>query len=469
MTPFLLLLGAAVLAVCLFDWRRGLLLCLCVGFAQDPIRKLLPGRPVALVVAVALCFVVCMVGLFARGDRLGLQRLFRWFPRVRPAAAAFLLVVLLQAFATVLRTGNSVLAGIGLLSYLSPPLALLLGERYVSDLARFQRWVRWYLAGSLCAGGTVLLQALGWNPQVFASIGFEWVYGASGAVQMLNGILRSSEIAAWHAAAGCCLLSAWAIGARTSKVRWIGGVAAAALLAAVFLTGRRKMLAEIALFAVIYGVLLFHHRRGASRAVQFGAVAVLVALVGVQLRGGDESGPELGAYLTRGATVFADAGERLGGMTIGMFASIISRNGLLGSGAGTGAQGSQYFGGGTAIVGGAAEGGMGKVLAELGVPGLVALAWLGIALGRVVFRIVRFARSCPAHQALRLYGLAAFLPANAAVFLTAHQVFGDPFVLIVLGLVTGSILAFPKIVLRERLSLGAQAPVPTAPAGRRVA
>lgn len=469
MTPLLLLLGAAVLAVCLFDWRRGLLLCLCVGFVQDPIRKLLPGRPVALVVAVALCFVVCMVGLFARGERLALRRLFQWFPRVRPAAMAFLVIVLLQSLVTVVRTGNSVLAGIGMLAYLSPPLALLLGERYVTDFARFQRWVKWYLAGALAAGGSVLLQYAGWSPQVFSSMGFDWVHGASGSVKMLNGLMRTSEIAAWHAAAGACLLAAWAIGARTAKVRWLGAAASAGLVAAVFLTGRRKMLAEIALFAVLYAVLLLHYRRGASRAVQFGVVAVLIGLVGLQLRAGAESEPMLGTYVERGFTVFADAGERLGGMTIGMFASIISRNGLLGSGAGTGAQGSQYFGGGTEIVGGAAEGGLGKVLAELGLPGLLALAWLGIALGRVVFRIVRFARSCPAHQALRLYGLAAFLPANAAVFLTAHQVFGDPFVLIVLGLVTGSILAFPKIVLRERLGLGAQAPVPSEPAGRRVA
>lgn len=447
----------AVLALCLFDWRRGLLACLLVGFAQDPLRKLVPGRPVAFVVAVAVCFAVCLVGLFATGERLALRRLFRWFPRLRPAATFFVLIVVIQTIVTILRTGNPVLAGIGLLAYLSPPLALLLAERYAADFAHFQRWLRWYLAGALVVGGSVVLQSAGWSPEVFVSVSAEWVHGAGGSVRTFSGLMRTSEIAAWHAAAGACLLFAWGIGARTVKVRWFGGVGAAGLLATVLFTGRRKMLAEIVLFVLLYGFLALQHRRGASRLLQVGGVALVAAVIGLQLRTTPDGTSALGSYLERGISVFADAGERLGTMTIGMFGNIVRRNGFFGAGAGTGAQGSQYFGGGIEIVGGAAEGGVGKVLAELGVPGLIALLWLAVALGRAILRIARFARVCPAYQALRIYGLAAFLPANAAVFITAHQVFGDPFVLIVLGLVAGSILAYPKIVLHERQLLAARA------------
>jgi len=143
--------------------------------------------------------------------------------------------------------------------------------------------------------------------------------------------------------------------------------------------------------------------------------------------------------------VVTDSVERLNTMTIGMFRWIVLRNGFFGTGAGTGAQGAQHFGGGAQLVGGAAEGGVGKVLAELGVPGLLVLLWLFVVGGRTLLRVARFARRAPSHEALRIYGLVAFLPANAAVFLTAHQVFGDPFVLIVLGLVTGSVLAYPRI------------------------
>jgi hypothetical protein len=42
-------------------------------------------------------------------------------------------------------------------------------------------------------------------------------------------------------------------------------------------------------------------------------------------------------------------------------------------------------------------------------------------------------------------GLMAFLTTNAFVFTIAHQVFGDPFVLIILGFFVGFILAMPKM------------------------
>src|SRR5690606_11640351 len=40
-------LGLCGVLFCLFDWRRGLLLCIAVGFLQDPLRKIVPGQPVA--------------------------------------------------------------------------------------------------------------------------------------------------------------------------------------------------------------------------------------------------------------------------------------------------------------------------------------------------------------------------------------------------------------------------------------
>jgi len=468
LTLYLGLAAALALAVSLFDWRRGLLLCLVVGFAQDPVRKLLPGRPVALVMAVAVCFAACFVGLYLRGDRLGLRRLFAWYPRLRPAVALLLVVVLLQCVATLVRTGNPVLAGIGLISYLSPAVAMLLAERYTVDFGRLRRWQAWYLGGAAVAGATVLLQYAGWRSRLFESVTFEWVHGASGSVRMLNGLMRTSEIAAWHCAAGACLLAAFAIGARTPKWRWIGALAALGLVVAVVLTGRRKMLAAILLFAVLFAVLVVQYRRGGSRSLQFAGAACVLALVGIQLFGGGESGV-LDVYLERGITVFTDAGERLEQMTVGMLGSIVRRNGLFGAGAGTGGQGSQYFGGGTAMIGGAAEGGVGKVMAELGLPGLIALSWFTFALARVVVRIARVARREPPHRALPLYGLIAFLPANAAVFLTAHQVFGDPFVLIVLGLITGSILAFPRMALAEKALLAGAAAAPKAGVGSAAA
>jgi hypothetical protein len=137
-------------------------------------------------------------------------------------------------------------------------------------------------------------------------------------------------------------------------------------------------------------------------------------------------------------------------MTIESFQYVIAHNGILGSGAGTGSQGVQHFGGQS--TGAAAEGGLAKVLAELGVPGFVLMIWLVISLGRYVWSILRYVTEAEGlDTSLRklALGLVAFLVTNALVYTIAHQVFGDPFVLIVLGLFLGFVMALPKVVNRR--------------------
>mgnify|MGYP001611211747 FL=1 len=446
MTAAFAALFLGCLVAILFDWRRGVSLCLAVGFLQDPVRKLIPGQPVQIVVAVAIAFSVCLLGVYVRGDRLGVRRLFRTFTRLRPPVAAFVLIVLIQCAHTLVRTGNSVLAGLGLLAYMSPALALLVGDRFCEHFEDLRGWLFMYLTGAAAVAVTVLLQFSGLEPLVFSSIGAEYVYGGpTGIVRMMSGLMRSSEIAAWHLGAGACLLIALTAAVRTFRMRLVSLAGAATMLVAVVLTGRRKMLGEILLFIVLYVFLVSQYRRGGSRLAQAAMAVLFLGTIVAQLFAASGSVSQLTPYLGRGATVVSDSTERLYSMTIEQFRWVVYQNGWLGSGAGTAAQGSQYFGGGEEIVGGGAEGGLAKVLAELGIPGALILVWLAFAIARSILRISRFARRAPPSQALLLYGLVAFLPANAVVFLTAHQVFGDPFVLIVLGLVTGSILAFPRM------------------------
>jgi len=131
---------------------------------------------------------------------------------------------------------------------------------------------------------------------------------------------------------------------------------------------------------------------------------------------------------------------------------VIARNGILGSGAGTGSQGAQHFGGGSNIVGSAAEGGLGKVLAELGVPGLLLLLWLVISFARYIWSIILYVtreRDVDPSLAKLVFGLVAFLMTNAFVYTIAHQAYGDPFVLIILGFFLGFVMATPKMVTRN--------------------
>jgi len=80
-----------------------------------------------------------------------------------------------------------------------------------------------------------------------------------------------------------------------------------ALVGAVLLTGRRKMLMALTLFAAFYA-LFFAYFWGEMRRVT--GVIVAVALAGTALLG--RSGDDASLYVRRGMTVFGDADERLG-------------------------------------------------------------------------------------------------------------------------------------------------------------
>jgi hypothetical protein len=146
-----------------------------------------------------------------------------------------------------------------------------------------------------------------------------------------------------------------------------------------------------------------------------------------------------------GATGFADAPDRFSSLGLASVGWAFDQYGLAGAGAGTGSQGGQHFAGEAELVGGAAEGGLGKVTAELGLPGLLAAAWLLIALVWALWRgRAEAQRLSPELAALR-YGLLAFLGANAVTFVVASQVYGDLFVLLLLGWCVGFVLAIPRL------------------------
>lgn len=440
---FLGLVAVSVI-VGVLDWRRGVLLCVPIGFLADPIRKIAPGQSVIWVITVAVCFVACLAGAVLRGEPNRFRSILSYYAELRVPLTLFAAIVVAQSLATLVRLGSPILAGLGFLSYLSPLLALLLACRFCSERAAFSRWRGLYVWGGIVVALAIGLQFSGVESALFKSIGVDIVYGTSGVVRMMCGVMRSSEIAGFHLATALCLVLVAVVVGETRTRRSLAALVVALLFLALLLTGRRKMLGEVGLFVVFFGALLVRHRGGLSKGFQAAILMGVIGLVGVQLTSRSREVVVI-PYLERGVTILAESADRLEHMTIRQFGTIIERNGFLGSGAGTGAQGAQYFGGGADLVGSAAEGGLGKILAELGVPGILALAWLAAAFARVLRRLAHGARLLPFGEAARVYGLVAIVPANLAVFVTAHQVYGDPFVLIVLGWLTGAALASPSI------------------------
>jgi hypothetical protein len=122
-----------------------------------------------------------------------------------------------------------------------------------------------------------------------------------------------------------------------------------------------------------------------------------------------------------------------------------------GLGAGSVSQGTQHFGGAFGSARYNAEGGLGKITVELGVPGLLLAMLSALLIARSLRRALAVvAKADPELLRLNL-GLLAFVAGNVPVFAGASQIYGDPFVLFILGSCLGFVLAGPRLVeLRAR-------------------
>jgi len=151
------------------------------------------------------------------------------------------------------------------------------------------------------------------------------------------------------------------------------------------------------------------------------------------------------AYVERGKSVFGAIPQRFSELGLEPIGWAYQEYGLLGAGLGFGSQGTQHFG---VAMQGAAEGGLGKIWLELGAPGFVVIVWLGWAMMRRVWDILKLVSRQSVPLSRMAFGLTSFLVANIAAFAVATQVYGDIFILLLLGTTLGVLLAMPTLVER---------------------
>ncbi|MEK6302301.1 MAG: hypothetical protein AABO41_16450 [Acidobacteriota bacterium] len=451
---------AVAMAVCFANWRTGVFICFVVGFLQDPVRKLMPGEPVFMTALVGAPLAMTLLGAHLRRVRISFKPIHSWNKSLRIPLGLFVLLVLVQTVVGFIKTGSAIIAGIGMLAYLAPLPAILLGYQFSRSARDIIRLIKFYVLGSILMVSGIYLSYLGFDWKMLISVGAGLIaFAPTGEkLALYAGFFRSPEIAAWHAATSVCLLIILAVVIRRQTLFKLGaGALAPFLLGAILFTGRRKFLVEIFLFLSSYGLLLLWSQRTAiksaalMRLALIFATGVAAASVGYIFLASDVTTTNVLPYYTRGASVQQDVGERVSVMTLESFQYVIAQNGVLGSGAGTGSQGAQHFGGGSRLVGGSAEGGIAKVLAELGVPGLVLLLWLAISLVRYLLSVLSVIKEGNPQLSKLAFGLLAFLVTNGFVYAVAHQVFGDPFVLIILGFFLGFVMAMPRIVQKSEV------------------
>ena len=252
--PVFVVLGL-VFAAAVVNWRLGVVLVFVMGFAQDPLRKLLPGEPPYVVVFAAVVFAGVVLGLLARHYRFRPSSIPGWNNGVAQAMVAVAVIVILQLVHAYYNYHNLTILGLGVLSYLAPIAAVFAGYYYACEAGDrgVERLMLVYCA--LCVISTMGIYAeyLGFEHAMLGEVGTGLViYDLGTVLHPYSGLFRSSEIAAWHIFLGTGLMVILAVKSRSNMIRLglIFGVLF--LVLAGFLTGRRKLVITILIFVLCY-------------------------------------------------------------------------------------------------------------------------------------------------------------------------------------------------------------------------
>jgi len=452
-----LLITALVALTTLHNWRYGLLCIIGIGVLQDVLRKLTPAVPSYYLLWSMLMFMGVAVVAIARNELGSIRRLWFRDTQLESAFLLYLLLVLLHVVHSLVRWGSPVMPVFGLIFYLGPLLALWLVMAFARQPGWMERFIATYLCIMVPVSLTIYLSLLFHESipvlrDVGSFLGQQLIiYDVGTILYSYPGLLRVGEIAAFHAAACAALLSMLLYQRNTARFKQLAYLALIVLLVgAIVLTGRRKMLMALSIFWVLQFVLLGVLRRGFTKRLLLVAALGLTFAVGIEVM---SEGDSSALYLERGTSVFGEVGARVD-TSLMLFQSALGRSSWLGLGAGTASQGMRYTGiDMLRFVGGSSESGVGYIAVELGLPGIVVIAWLVWHLTRVLWKMLKRLAKAGDHNFLQAVTYTAFLVANLATFVTATQLYGDYFVLIVLGVFAGGLYAAIHNGVKKQLLL----------------
>ncbi len=437
---------AAISLVAFMRPKLMLLGCILIGFLQDPMRKLLPGEPTYMIVLVGVVFAAGAIGFLVQKGVKTLTEIQMWTPRFKVPIMLFFMLIVFYSVYSYLAYNNVIIVGIGVMSYIAPLLAISISYFAITDSSGFRFTLSIYCLFALLLAASVYLSFNGNGHQILKEVGVGLLIYDQGTILKAHaGYMRSSEIAGWHMGAAASFMLIMAFSSEKRSTWFMAIVSIVILLIAIGMTGRRKMILQFFMFVCLYAGFYMYFRRNISVKVMLAACAVLgVIWVASQYVFPSLGGKELNMYYQRGISVFGDAGDRFRGLGIGSVKWAYDRFGLLGGGVGIAAQGTGAQG--INIAGGAGEGGIGRIVAELGLPGILLVIWLVYETVRFFGKALSFAALDDGEDARFAIGIAAFIAANIPTYIVASQVYGDLNILIFLGFLVGFVFALPKII-----------------------
>ncbi|MFZ2491712.1 MAG: hypothetical protein WA208_09520 [Thermoanaerobaculia bacterium] len=418
-TIFLLALGIATVST-LNRWERGWYAIVIVGILQDPVRKVTPGWPVAITFSVIAPY-LAMVFIAWAHLQTSRRDLEQRFPDLAAGMKVLLAIIFFAALNGVLSYGVEywTVPALSLATYLLPLPAILLGYAFFDREETVLRFFRFYaVVTSVALVGTILEYVRVQSPLLglVTRQGDVLRHVAGYNMRLLSGFYRAPDVMAWHAATLTIVALILSLRASTARAAMLWIAVAGWGFTSAMLSGRRKAMLYVLVFALVL-VWRYFRRMNVGQLVTF-TIGLLALLGVIQLMARQESEARIYARGSTEATT-SELLSRLEGGSI----ETIGQLGIFGGGLGTATQGAQHLRPGG--VKGWQEGGLAKLFAEIGVPGVLALAVLaGIALS-LLYRASGVPDLPGSSQIVRV-GLFAMAIGNAVKFTTSAQAYSDP-------------------------------------------
>jgi len=440
---FLLCTGIATL-FSIKDWRRGIYLMILIGIVKDPVRKMIPGAPAYLALATVPVWAGILIGAFIENP--GLWHDFRNSYRKLTTAIIIFLVSLLPAAlkSATYGTGSWQVTLIGFFSYSSLIFGLFIGYIYPKYKEDIKKILIFYcIVNAIMLIGTPLEYlgvAKGWDALGTDALKGKWVhYGVYGyVIHLVSGFYRSPDVMGWHACTMSMLAIMMALQSSV-KQRYFWVIIAGWGLMGGILCGRRKMIFMLPAFASILCLLYWN----LPKRIKFStllAVILISSSTGVLIY--HKMGPStaIEKYYMQDPRVVFGRVEAHG------YRSLITtyrQSGIFGEGLGTATQGIHHLN--VTKPRTWQEGGLGRILVELGIPGFLCFLFLGFALVTTMWRLVAKQIDPSSTEFILRAGLISLIAANAVSFVVSHQIYGDPTIVCFFSVLIGFVLSKTQI------------------------
>jgi len=442
-----------------YGWKGVLFFTIVVGFIQDPIRKLSETDSSYFSVLSLISFLVAFSLLKSKHRSWYIPYICWTNSKVIALIPFFFYLIFLQSVNSFARFGDLGLSVAGILFYILPLTALWVGFNLGTDPKLLRIFMISYLVACTIYALSIIISLTGFDSDLLKEVG--------GGLQITGlekegqpGLWRTTEIAGWHLAAGACFSFILGVTENKETQQYLYFFLSIGLTVISTTTGRRKALGMVILFVSLYLLYYSYSVKGSkfSRIVTALALVGFLSFTSYEILFSTQEQQVLDPYLDRSTTLTIEqTQERFGGQGIGAFLRGIEIAGPfgygVGAGANTGATGIGKNRSSIMSLGYVVEGGGGRIVAELGSIGIGIIAYILLNIAILYTRNFKLGSLyLPIDELLTVVGLLIFTITNIINFFSASQAYNDSFILIMIGISSGTFLSVPILASKYQES-----------------